>query len=185
MKFSTDIGVKQAEMTKQNPEQTGQDGREGECLDRRLSRRSLLRTGGALAVVSLGAGWWWRRQPPAHNRPRLTPAEAFAKAQSGEITLIDIRTPREWRQTGVPVGAVPIDMRRRDFLQALEQQVAGQRGAAIALICARGVRSARMTNALQAAGFSNVIDVPQGMLGAASGPGWIAGNLPVARWQGS
>jgi rhodanese-related sulfurtransferase len=109
---------------------------------------------------------------------------AFAKAQSGEITLVDIRTPREWRQTGVPVGAAPIDMRRKDFVQALEQMLGGARDAPVALICARGVRSARMTRALVAAGFTNVLDVPQGMLGSASGPGWLAGNLPVARWQG-
>lgn len=171
-------------MTKQETDATGQGKRAAGGADGRLSRRSFLRAGGALAVVALGAGWWWRRQPPDHDRPRLTPTEAFAQAQSGEIILIDIRTPREWRQTGVPVGAVPIDMRRKDFLQALEQEVAGRRSAPIALICARGVRSARMTNALQAAGFGNVMDVPEGMLGAAGGPGWIAGNLPVARWQG-
>lgn len=148
-------------------------------------RRQLLLGLGGGALLALGGGaWWWRRQPPAHDRPRLTPAEAFAKAQASEITLIDIRTPREWGQTGLPVGAMALDMRRSDFLDALDQIVAGRRAAPIALICARGVRSARLTKALTAAGFANVMDVPEGMLGSASGPGWISGNLPVARWEG-
>ncbi|MEP2718166.1 rhodanese-like domain-containing protein [Pseudophaeobacter sp.] len=150
-----------------------------------ITRRQLmLGLGGIGLAAGLGGIWWQWRQPVAHDLPRLTPAEGFAAAQAGEITLIDIRTPREWRLTGVPVGAILIDMRRKDFLQALSAAVAGDHTTPVALICARGVRSARMTRALAAAGFSAVIDVPEGMLGSASGPGWIAGNLPVARWQG-
>lgn len=151
-----------------------------------LARRNLLLGLVGVSVLALGGGYgWWRRQPPAHDHPRLSPAEAFAKARAGEIRLIDIRTPREWRQTGVPVGGIPLDMRRKDFLEALSAHLEGNRNAPVALICARGVRSARMTRALAEAGFGNVMDVPQGMLGSASGPGWIAGNLPVARWEGT
>ena len=28
------------------------------------------------------------------------------------------------------------------------------------------------------------VDVPEGMLGSAAGPGWLRSNLPVARWEG-
>ncbi len=146
-------------------------------------RQLLLGLGGAGLAMGLGV-YWWRSQPVAHDHQRLTPARAFAAAQAGEITLIDIRTPLEWRQTGLPVGAIAIDMRRKDFLQALNAAVAGDLAAPVALICARGVRSARMTRVLAGAGHSLIIDVPEGMLGSASGPGWLAGNLPVARWQG-
>ncbi|MFY0311738.1 rhodanese-like domain-containing protein [Leisingera sp. D0M16] len=147
-----------------------------------LTRRLML-LGGAAAAGGFGY-WWHRRQPPDHGQPRLSAAEAFAAARDGGIILVDIRTPQEWRASGVPVGSHQIDMRREDFIAAL-QAVAGQdRAAPVALICARGVRSARMTLALAKAGFTNVIDVPEGMLGSAAGPGWIAGNLPVARWAG-
>lgn len=149
-----------------------------------LTRRQLLLAFGGLGLTTAGMTYWWRSQPVAHDHQRLTAVEAFTAAGAGEITLIDIRTPREWRQTGVPVGAVAIDMRRRDFLQALNMAVAGDLTAPVALICARGVRSARLTRALVEAGYSRIIDVPEGMLGSASGPGWLAGNLPVARWQG-
>ena len=146
------------------------------------TRRFVLLGGGAAAAA---AGiWWQRRQPPDHNHPRLTAAEAFAAARDGELVLVDIRTPQEWRSSGVPVGSHQIDMRREDFIDALKAVAGPDSSAPVALICARGVRSARLTLALAEAGFVNVIDVPEGMLGSGAGPGWIAGNLPVARWEG-
>ncbi|UWQ51164.1 rhodanese-like domain-containing protein [Leisingera caerulea] len=147
-----------------------------------LTRRLML-LGGAAAAGGFGY-WWRRRQPPAHDQPRLSAAQAFAAARDGGIILVDIRTPQEWRASGVPVGSHQIDMRRGDFLAALQAVTGPDRAAPVALICARGVRSARMTLALADAGFTNVIDVPEGMLGSAAGPGWIAANLPVARWEG-
>lgn len=147
-----------------------------------LSRRNALLGGGAVVAVA-AMGVWWRSQPPDHDQPRLTVGEAYRQAQSGKITLIDIRTPREWKAVGVPVGGHPIDLRRNDFAEAVAAAAGGDRSAPIALICAAGVRSARMTLALNAAGFDNIIDVPEGMMGSRAGPGWVASNLPVSRWQ--
>jgi len=98
---------------------------------------------------------------------------------AGDLVLIDIRRPDEWERTGVAEGASPLDMRRDDFTDALAELVAGNRDAQIAVICARGVRSARLANRLADAGFTNIIDVPEGMLGSAAGPGWLARDLPV------
>ncbi|MDC0660304.1 rhodanese-like domain-containing protein [Leisingera sp. SS27] len=148
----------------------------------KLTRRLML-LGGTAAAAGFGF-WWQRRQPPDHSHPRLSAAEAYGQAQAGEILLVDVRTPQEWRASGVPVGSHQIDMRREDFIAALQQVAGPDRSVPVALICARGVRSARMTLALTEAGFTHVIDVPEGMLGSAAGPGWIAGNLPVARWNG-
>ncbi len=108
----------------------------------------------------------------------MTPQEAFAAAASGEILLVDIRRPDEWETTGLPEHAVPLDMREDTFL-------AGVRAARlsdnqpVALICARGVRSARLTHRLDAAGIGPIIDVPEGMLGSRDGPGWLERGLPV------
>ena len=147
------------------------------------SRRWLL-LGGSAAIVGTGL-WWHRRRPPPHDQPRLSAAQAFAAVRAGDLVLVDIRTPQEWRATGVPVGSHAIDMRRPDFADALLVALAGDRGAPVALICARGVRSARLTRALADAGFVNVADVAEGMLGSASGSGWIASNLPVVLGPGS
>ncbi|MBY6138680.1 rhodanese-like domain-containing protein [Leisingera daeponensis] len=144
--------------------------------------RRLMLLGGAAAAAGFGY-WWQRRQPLDHNHPRLTAAEAYAQARAGVITLVDIRTPQEWRASGVPVGSHQIDLRRGDFIEALQAAAGPDLSAPVALICARGVRSARMTLKLAEAGFTNVIDVPEGVLGSAAGAGWIAGNLPVARWE--
>lgn len=111
----------------------------------------------------------------------LSPDQAHAQAVAGQITLIDIRRPDEWARTGSGEGAVRLDLRRDDFVSVLTTLVSGDLDAPIALICARGVRSARTTNQLVAAGFTNIIDVPEGMLGSAAGPGWLERGLPLVQ----
>jgi rhodanese-related sulfurtransferase len=111
----------------------------------------------------------------------LPPPEAHRLALAGAITLVDIRRPDEWAATGRREGALRLDLRRPDFTEALAERVGGVRDAPIALICARGVRSARLANRLAEAGFTHVLDVPEGMLGSAAGPGWLARGLPLNR----
>lgn len=111
----------------------------------------------------------------------LTALEAHTKAVAGEITLIDIRRPDEWAKTGSGEGAHRIDLRIDDFATLVQEAAGGDLNAPIALICARGVRSARTSNQLINAGFTNIIDVPEGMLGSAAGSGWLARGLPVAK----
>ena len=36
----------------------------------------------------------------------LAADEAYAMAQSGRLTIIDVRSPQEWQETGTPEGAV-------------------------------------------------------------------------------
>ncbi len=111
----------------------------------------------------------------------LTATQAFAKAATGKITLIDIRTPEEWVETGSGAGARRLDMRRDDFVDALDKILGGDKSRPVALICARGVRSSRLSRALRKGGYTNIIDVPEGMLGSYAGPGWLARGLPVTR----
>ncbi len=111
----------------------------------------------------------------------IDPPTAMARAQAGEIVLLDIRRPDEWAKTGSGEGAIRLDMRREDFIAELDKITGGNRAAPVALICARGVRSARQTNLLTNAGYTNIIDVPEGMLGSAAGPGWIKRGLPLDR----
>lgn len=147
-----------------------------------MSRRQLLFSGGAAALaLASAAGWYAWRIAPAYDGGALSVAEARAQAEAGEILLIDIRRPDEWHATGVGAGAHPIDMRRPDFAEELAR-IAGPGGQdrPIALICARGVRSARLARRLTEAGWSRIIDVPEGMLGSSAGPGWLGAGLAVA-----
>lgn len=147
-----------------------------------LSRRHLL----GLAVLA-GAGGLiaWRRFHPQYHGRSLSVTEAHAAALAQQVTLIDIRRPDEWAQTGIGEAAHPLDMRRDDFEGELSQLLGGDRTAPVALICARGVRSARLANRLTEGGFTAVIDVPEGMLGSAAGPGWLGARLPVRAYTDS
>ncbi|WP_224815602.1 rhodanese-like domain-containing protein [Hasllibacter sp. MH4015] len=112
---------------------------------------------------------------------QISVAEAHRLAEAGEILLIDIRRPDEWDATGTPASGHRLDMWREDFAEALLDLTGGAQDARVALICARGVRSSRLTNRLSEAGFTNIIDVPEGMLGSGAGPGWIREGLPLDR----
>ncbi|MGV6802654.1 MAG: rhodanese-like domain-containing protein [Ruegeria sp.] len=148
----------------------------------RFKRRWFL-LGGAATLTLVFAIREYRLIPENFAGGKLTVTEAHEQAMSGDILLLDIRTPREWRATGVGQGALPLDMRRDDFLNELGRLVDGDRSRPIAVICARGVRSARLSNSLTEAGYSNIIDVPEGMLGSAAGPGWVALGLPVQKFS--
>lgn len=109
----------------------------------------------------------------------LSASEAYKQAAAGQIVLIDIRTPEEWVQTGSGAAAKRLDMRRDDFVSALDKLLGGNRSKPVALICAGGVRSSRLSRALRNEGYTNIIDVPEGMMGSYAGPGWLVRGLPV------
>jgi rhodanese-related sulfurtransferase len=148
-----------------------------------ITRRGLLTGGAVLALGGAGvfAANWFNITEKAGQNGALSAPDAHAAATTGSITLIDIRRPDEWARTGVGVGAVPINMLDRDFIDQLTAQVAGDTTVPIALICARGVRSRKMAARLTQAGFTNIIDVPEGMLGSGAGPGWVKRGLPVIK----
>jgi rhodanese-related sulfurtransferase len=149
------------------------ENRIGLLTRRRMAIGTVALAAGAAVVMSRASAQFAGENidaPTAHDR-----------ALAGTLTLVDIRRPDEWQATGIGEGANPLDMRRDDFTQALLALVQGNTAAPIALICARGVRSARLSARLLTAGFSGIINVPEGMLGAAAGPGWLARGLPVQR----
>ena len=120
---------------------------------------------------------------PESPGPQLSAPEAHRRAQTGELTLIDIRRPEEWRQTGVAQGAVRIDLRQPGggpgFADAVLRQVDGNRDAPIALICRTGNRTTQMQQVLLEQGFTQVYNIREGMAGSAAGPGWVRQGLPV------
>ncbi|MFC6587110.1 rhodanese-like domain-containing protein [Sulfitobacter pacificus] len=147
----------------------------------RFSRRGFLLGGIAVVGIAGMAGARWFNLDAKLQGSDLTAPAAQAAVEAGEILLVDIRRPDEWARSGIAQGAVPIDMRRPDFIDALLVQTAGRRDLPVALICARGVRSARMSAQLAAAGFTQILDVPEGMLGSGAGPGWVKRGLPLAQ----
>ncbi|MEO1490536.1 MAG: rhodanese-like domain-containing protein [Pseudomonadota bacterium] len=103
---------------------------------------------------------------------------ARAAALEGEVVLVDIRTPEEWAATGVPDVAVPLNLHDKGFIEGLRALMADNPGKPLAMICATGGRSSFATDALEKQGVS-VINVVEGMMGSAAGPGWLKRSLPV------
>jgi rhodanese-related sulfurtransferase len=115
--------------------------------------------------------------------PTLTASEARALQESGELVLIDIRQPEEWRQTGMPEGSTGVSMAHPEggqgFLRDVLAAVDDNTDAAIALICRTGNRTSQVLPAMQQWGFTRVYHIPEGMLGSSFGPGWIPSGLPI------
>ncbi|MDA8586661.1 rhodanese-like domain-containing protein [Rhodobacteraceae bacterium] len=145
-----------------------------------VSRRNVLAGIGATAVA--GGGYFGATGKSAAQGV-LTPPQLLDAVRKGKVLLVDVRRPDEWRATGIAEGAVPIDLRRRDFVDAVVK-ARNSETLPVVVICARGVRSRRMTRRLSQAGVLPIIDVPEGMLGSAAGPGWIRRGLPIQSWTG-
>lgn len=110
--------------------------------------------------------------------------DARAAAAAGDVTIVDVRSPREWRATGVAAGAKTVTIHNRKgikaFVAEMVKAVGGDKSTPVALICAAGVRSARALKILTAAGFTRIQNVSEGMLGRPdAGPGWLKRGLPV------
>jgi len=99
------------------------------------------------------------------------------------LVLIDVRSPQEWQQTGVPAGARLVTIHQPDgligFLDEMNQTLGADLDRPIALICARGTRSSLASSALAEAGYTEIYNIREGMLGSPDGPGWLARGLPT------
>lgn len=109
----------------------------------------------------------------------MSVSKAHNQSKAGQLYLVDIRRPSEWKQTGVAKHASKITMHKDGFLDRIAALTGGDKAAAVALICARGNRSTRMINLLEQNGYTNVYNVKEGMLGSPEGTGWLAKGLPL------
>jgi rhodanese-related sulfurtransferase len=113
--------------------------------------------------------------------PTLAADRAAEAMAAGEITLIDIRTPEEWRQSGVAQGARMLAMQDPEFWPKFQAIRAEAPERPVALICATGGRSAHVGQALARHGVTGLYHVSEGMMGSPAGPGWLRRGLPVEK----
>ena len=141
-----------------------------------LAQRLTVAAAAALTLFSISAC-------SNESGPTLTAPEAFSQSRAGQLTLIDIRRPDEWRQTGVAEGALRINMVHPQgvpgFVRQVGAELDGKRDTPIGLICRTGNRTTQMQQALREAGFTQVYNIREGMVGSSAGPGWVARGLPV------
>ena len=139
-----------------------------------MNRRALLLLA-ALCPLSVRA----EAQTPL---PSLSVREAHEAAKAGKLVLVDIRTPEEWADTGVPEGAIKLDMTGSAFEVRLAALKLDHPGKPIALICRTGSRSSTMQKTLAGRGWANLVDVRGGLLGNPKDKGWLAEGLPVTTY---
>lgn len=120
---------------------------------------------------------------PQPNDGIISAEEALAMARTGRVILIDIRTPDEWRQTGVPAGAQRANASDPQgpaaFLQNILDIVGDQRAQPIAIICRTGNRTTKARAYLMSKGFTEVYNVKEGVAGSDAGDGWLKRGLPT------
>lgn len=135
---------------------------------------------GLLAIVGLASPALAQTSSPL----RTVSSEAFSAEPDGAV-LIDIREPNEWTQTGVPKDARLVSSSRDDFVEAVLAELGGDRSKPVALICRSGSRSLKSGEKLVAAGFTNVINVGDGMIGRDGvGKGWKGAGLATRAYDG-
>jgi len=69
------------------------------------------------------------------------------------------------------------------FLQQLDSALGGDRKKPLAVICRTGNRTGSIVGPLEQAGYTNVINVAEGMAGGRNGRGWLRSGLPVRPWS--
>jgi rhodanese-related sulfurtransferase len=109
----------------------------------------------------------------------LSPREAHDAAQAKRILLIDIRNAQEWADTGLPQGALALDV----DAPAFEVRIAGLRldnpSKRIVLIDRTGAQAVAVAQKLAGRGWRDLAGVRGGMLGPG---GWLAEKLPVTAY---
>jgi rhodanese-related sulfurtransferase len=112
----------------------------------------------------------------AQRVQQMSVEQAHEASRSGKMVLVDIRTPREWRDSGIPATAVAMDMTGTTFLRDLRALRDADPQRTLGLICASGGRSRYLAALLVANGIRDIVDVTAGMH---TGSGWLARGLPV------
>ncbi len=112
---------------------------------------------------------------------RVTAAQAYSEAAAAARVLIDVRSPQEWKASGLPRGAAAVTIHQPApaFLDGILAAIGGNRDRPIALICATGMRAQRAQQFLESRGFSDVLNVDGGISGAPGAAGWLKNGLPM------
>ena len=121
----------------------------------------------------------------AQDLPPTMDAPSAAGLPAAGGLLVDIRTPKEQRESGTPKGAVEVPLQddslsfRQSFIDDVLAAAGGDHDRPVAVIDADGRRSAFAARLLESRGFTRVFSVGEGLFGSNLGPGWVARGLPV------
>ena len=102
---------------------------------------------------------------PSHPPIRMIAADALVSAlENGSLTLIDVRTHREWLETGRPEGSIGITLRDKAFETKVAHALGGDLTKPVCFSCLHGGRSMEAAQKAQKAGFTNIHSLEGGFV---------------------
>lgn len=102
--------------------------------------------------------------------------DAFDMQKSQRALIVDVRTPAEHRETGIPKGAIALPLQDSQFGEKLTAATKGKHDRPVVLICRSGQRAGMAAKKAAAAGFENLSVVRGGVAGPG---GWVQLGLPT------
>ena len=118
----------------------------------------------------------------------ITINKAFQSYTKNELVIIDIRTVREWKMTGVIPQSYLINMHTEDFsenpnfLNEVELVLNKLKKKNIAFICASGARSEIVANYFIEKNYKNISHIPDGIIGKENN-GWLYLGHPIKSYD--
>ena len=110
--------------------------------------------------------------------------QAIESYKSKKLKIIDIRTYKEWKMTGIIPNSYLINMHEEDFseninfIKETEKVLDENKDFDIAFICASGARSEIAANYFKEKNYKNIFHIPEGILGK-NKDGWLFLGYPI------
>ena len=110
--------------------------------------------------------------------------QAVDSYKSKRLKIIDIRTHKEWKMTGIIPNSYLINMHEEDFseninfIEETKKVLNDNKEFNIAFICASGARSQIAANYFIEKNYKNIFHIPKGILGK-NKDGWLFLGYPI------
>ncbi len=110
--------------------------------------------------------------------------QAIESYKSKKLKIIDIRTHKEWKMTGVIPNSYLINMHDEDFsentnfIEQIKKVLDENKKFDVAFICASGARSEIAVNYFVEKNYKNIFHIPEGILGKNKN-GWLFLGYPI------
>ena len=111
-------------------------------------------------------------------------SKALEGYKSNKLKIIDIRTFKEWKMTGIIPNSYLINMHEEDFSENLnfieetKKVLDENKEFNVAFICASGARSEIAANYFKEKKYKNIFHIPEGILGK-NKDGWLFLGYPI------
>ena len=110
--------------------------------------------------------------------------DALKAYKEDNLIVVDIRTEKEWKETGIIPNSILVSMHNNNyeensnFIEQITNILDKHSKENIVFICASGARSEIVTNYFFKEGYQNVSHIPEGIIGK-NKDGWLFLGYPI------